>query len=200
VLQVNEELTRQRTRALAIKAKTDAGERLAAADRLWLVSMAKRYKLSRGNIDGLIQRLDVVPVSLALAQAASESGWGTSRFVREGNALFGEWTYSKKDMGIAPAERDEGAIHRVRAFPSLLDSVRSYVLNLNTHRAYKKFRTLRARLQRSGAALDGYALAGTLDKYSERGEVYVGELRAIMEQNSLRRLDDARLSQGKPLI
>lgn len=200
VLQVNEEIAKDRARLLVIQAKKREGKRLSATDRLWLVSAAARYKVKTKDTASLLARMDEVPVSLALAQAASESGWGTSRFVREGNALFGEWTFSDKDHGLVPEGREEGKTHKVRAFSSLLDSVRAYVGNLNTHRAYRSFRSLRAKLRRSEAPLDGALLAGTLLSYSERGEAYVDDLRAIISANNLDRLDDARLQKGKPVI
>ena len=200
VLQVNEEILANRRRALDVQAALQAGEQIPATDRLWLAVTTGEYGLKRTDIKGLIHRLDTVPVSLALAQAASESGWGTSRFVREGNALFGEWTFSDETAGIAPDERDDGETHRVRAFTTLLDSVRAYARNLNTHRAYREFRSLRARLRQSQAPLDGSVLAGTLKRYSERGEVYIGELRSIIKYNDLQELDGVKFSNEKPLI
>lgn len=200
VLQVNEEIEKDRARLLSVQTRKAEGKRLSATDRLWLISVAARYKVARDDLSSLRARMDIVPVSLALAQAASESGWGTSRFVREGNALFGEWTFSKNAAGIVPLGRDEGKAHKIRAFSSLLDSVRAYVGNLNTHRAYRSFRAVRAKLRRSGAPLDGTLIAGTLTKYSERGEAYVAELRTIINGNGLNALDGAQLQKGKPLI
>jgi Bax protein len=191
VLKVNEELRTDRRRLWSIKSKKRLGRKLGAVDRLWLIVMTERYHVKRGDIDALLDRVDVVPPSLALAQAAEESGWGTSRFVRQGNALFGQWTWSGD--GIAPLERADGKTHKIKAFSSLLESVRAYALNLNTHRAYKRLRRARARMRASGA-LDGYALAGYLDKYSERGDAYVETLRTIMDANQLRRFEGAELA------
>lgn len=193
VLQVNEEILKDRRRALRIRNEERLGRHIAAADRLWLNVMTARYGVPRQNIAALLVRLDVVPPSLALAQAATESGWGTSRFAREGNAIFGQWTWSQ-DAGIVPMDRGEGQTHRVRAFRSLIDSVRAYMLNINTHSAYRALRHERAALRRKGAPLDGADLAQYLDKYSQRGEAYVADLQTIIAANNLSALDDARLA------
>jgi len=193
VLQVNEEISAERDRLWQVRFDKSMGRKLDAVDRLWLAVMSDKYKVKRGDIDALMQRVDIVPPSLALAQAAEESGWGTSRFAREGNAIFGQWTYSKKVDGIKPLEREEGQSHRIRAFDSLLDSVRAYARNLNTHRAYRAFRKERATLRRGGKPIDGLRLTTTLTSYSERGEDYVRTLRTIMSANALEKFDKARL-------
>jgi len=203
VLQVNEQIAEDRARLMNLRASSKYGESLDALDRLWLAVMAERYGVDRDDVDGLLARHDEVPPSLALAQAATESAWGTSRFVREGNAMFGQWTFSAKDKGIVPNERLTGQAHRVRAFDSLYDSVFSYVTNLNRHRAYKEFRVMRTAMRNSGQTLDGLRLASTLHRYSERGGSYVAELQAIISSNELDLLDGARLSGNigfEPLI
>lgn len=192
ILQVNEEILADRKRLWSLRYRSRMGETLSAQDRLWLAMMAERYETSRGDIGALLRRVDVIPPSLALAQAAEESGWGTSRFSREGNAIFGEWTFSE-DRSLTPKDRKNGKLHRIRSFPSLLDSVRAYARNLNTHRAYRELRLFRASLRRHGAPLDGGVLARHLTSYSERGEKYVDTLQIIMDSNELRQLDDARL-------
>ena len=194
VLQVNEQILQDRARLWKLSASQNTGERLSAVDRLWLAVMAERYGTKRGNIGALLNRHDVVPPSLALAQAASESAWGTSRFVREGNAMFGQWTFTAKHEGIVPSERASGKTHRVRAFSSLYESVLSYAVNLNKHRAYQEYRTMRATMRAEGRTIDGMHLAGALHRYSERGASYVAELRAIISGNDLVLLDNARLS------
>lgn len=202
VLQVNEQILKDRTRLKDLAHAQTIGS-LEALDRLWLAVMAERYGTKRGDIEAVLKRHDVVPPSLALAQAATESAWGSSRFVREGNAMFGQWTFSSQDLGIVPMKRDEGKTHRVRAFSSLYDSIDSYVTNLNKHRAYKEFRDMRAGMRRQDQPLDGMRLAGTLYRYSERGADYVNELRAIISSNDLRLVDGARLSPDEdfePLI
>jgi Bax protein len=128
------------------------------ADRLWLMIAADRYRVRVGDLAALARRMDVIPPSLALAEAAVESGWGTSRFAREGNALFGQWKFSASG-DLVPLRRDPGKTHRVRAFDSLLDSVRAYVRNLNAHPFYQVFRQARSKMRPEGAPLDGSLLA-----------------------------------------
>lgn len=199
VLQVNEEITVDRARLWEIRTRIKLGSKLAATDKLWLAIMADRYNARRDDVDGILARHDVVPPSLALAQAATESAWGTSRFVREGNAMFGQWTFSAKD-GLIPNQRSAGKSHRVKAFPSLIESVRSYVTNLNRHRAYREYRSLRADMRARGGPIDGHLLAPTLHRYSQRGASYVSELQSIIEINGLRGLDNARLMDIDHLI
>ncbi len=203
VLQVNEQIVEDRARLWELRTQKQAGSKLNALDRLWLAALAEPYGVDRDNIGALLARHDVVPPSLALAQAATESAWGTSRFVREGNAMFGEWTFAQNHKGIVPNQRDDGKSHRVRAFDSLYDSVQSYVTNLNKHKAYKEFRAARAEMRATGQTVDGMRLANTLHRYSERGAVYVSELHAIISGNELDMLDGARLSLDgafEPLI
>jgi Bax protein len=192
VLQVNEEIRADRRRLWDLRYSLRAGEKLDAVDRLWLMIAADRYRVSAGDLAALARRMDVIPPSLALAQAAVESGWGTSRFAREGNALFGQWTFSTSG-DLVPLRRDPGKTHRVRAFDSLLDSVRVYMRNLNTHPSYQAFRQARSKMRREGAPLDGSLLAARLDHYAEQGEAYVATIRATIESNDLGRFDDARL-------
>jgi len=193
VLQVNEEIAKDRKRLWDIRFRRNLGLKIDALDRLWLDSMAEQYGVRHGDIDGLLARVDIIPPSLALAQAAEESGWGRSRFAKEGNALFGQWTYSAQHKGIKPSERDEGATHRIRAFDNLAHSVRAYMQNLNSHRAYRGLRKMRQQMRAKGSPLDGFLMAGTLTRYSARGENYVMALRSIMEVNGLAAFDDARL-------
>jgi Bax protein len=135
--------------------------------------------------------MDEVPVSLALAQAAKETGWGTSRFAQEGNALFGQWTWSGE--GLRPKEADEGKGHKVMKFNILQASVRAYQRNLNTHKTYREFRLVRAQLRDEGKKLDSIVLSKYLDEYAETGQEYVKILRKIIEQNDLKDFDDAKL-------
>lgn len=149
----------------------------------------------------LLRRVDAVPPSLALGQAAYESGYGTSRFATTGNALFGQWAWDTSAMQ-PEAQRESLGSYGVRAFETPIDSVRAYLFNLNTHRAYEAFRRERER-QRAGArgrtVFDGIALAGTLQEYSERREAYVDDLQGIMRFNRLGRADDLRLMPGDPV-
>jgi Bax protein len=137
--------------------------------------------------------MDIIPPSLALAQSAEESGWGTSRFARQGNALFGQWTWDRS-QGIRPSAAAASATHAIRRFPTLLAAVRAYARNLNTHRAYASFRLERERLRQQSQPISGFRLATTLTRYSERGGAYVRSLHAIMRGNDLARFDQARLS------
>ncbi len=195
ILQVNDEIRDERARLLDLQSRRLNGEKLAAVDRLWLLAMAERYKVKRGNLKELIKRVDIIPVSLALAQAAEESGWGSSRFTREGNAMFGQWT-TKQAKGIIPAKRDAGKTHKIKVFESLLHSARAYAINLNTHRAYRELRTVRKKLRRLGEPVQGRRLVETLTAYSERGQDYVKTIRAIMAVNKLKQFESAELNTG----
>ena len=203
VLQVHEEILRDRRRLWNLHFQTSLGMKTGPADRLWLMVMAERYGFERVSIEALLKRVDIIPPSLALAQAAEESGWGTSRFVREGNAVFGQWTYSNTGS-LVPSRRDVDKQHRVRTFNSLLDSVRAYAHNLNTHAAYRQMRKVRSNLRLKGAPLDGLVLVENLKSYSQRGQKYVEGIRALIKRNNLHRFDDARLRDGstipRPLI
>lgn len=192
VLKENERILLERGRVLALRQRHAGGRGLTPREREWLEDLALRYGLESLDFDRLLTRVDIIPPSLALAQAAEESGWGTSRFAVEGNAPFGQWTFDAKE-GLVPSERDKGKSHLVRAYDDLLDGVRAYARNLNTHRAYREFRKMRAETRGKGRELDGYALAGTLKRYSERGAGYVESVRTIMRTNELRSLDRARL-------
>ena len=150
--------------------------------------------LAEETTDTLMNRIDAVPASLALAQAAIESGWGTSRFVREGNNLFGEWTWQASE-GLKPRDRAKGADHFVRVFDDLRDSVRSYLNNLNTHAAYQRFRSLRARAAQAGREMTPTEMTAGLEKYSQRGWDYVKQVREMMSVNGLEQaVANARLS------
>ncbi len=194
VLEVNRAIEEDRARLLSIRDRRRTGQKVPAHDRLWLAAKAEQFGLSEDDgIATLLRRIDVVPPSLALAQAAVESGWGTSRFAREGNALFGQWTWSDSDKGLVPHHRENGKTHRIKVFDHLIESVAAYMVNLNTHRAYRAFRDKRATLRHTGKTLDGHVLAGTLTRYSELGDDYVRTLRTVITVNGLRDLDDAEL-------
>lgn len=196
VLQVNEMLVHQRHRLVALSDKLDAGERLSARERRWLDDVAAYYKVKSGDIDGLLERVDVIPPSLALAQAALESGWGTSRVAHEGNALFGQYMFDER--AVPPSDDGQGnASFRLRTFGGLLDAVVAYAHNLNTHRAYRAFRAGRAEARELGRNLDGYTAAGLLTRYSTRGEDYIRDVRRLIDQNDLDAFDNAWLVGGK---
>lgn len=193
VLHVNETTLEQRKRALALYDAARAGFRLSKQDKDWLGELHRYYRVAEGDAAELFRRIDVVPPSLALAQAAEESGWGTSRFAQEGNAIFGQWT-ANDAHGLVPQKRNADARHAVQRFAELAGSVRAYIRNLNTHGAYREFRTKRATLRQRPMPLNGYALASTLRRYSERGEAYVETLRSLIRSNKLRHFDRAKLT------
>lgn len=168
----------------------------------WMKSLAQKYKvLKKGDTDltedaleKLKRRVDIIPPSLALAQAAEESGWGTSRFATEGNALFGQWDFSGE--GMQPKEqRKELGDYGLARFETPLDAVKSYMLNLNTTFAYAQLRTLREDLRNKDEKITGWELANSLERYSERGQEYIDGLHDMMSYNKLQSLDYAYLSQ-----
>lgn len=166
-----------------------------------LLDIARKYRLINNEIltltekqrQKLLQQVDIMPPSLALAQAAEESGWATSRFTEEGNAFFGQWDFSGKGM-TPKQQRKELGNYGLARFDSPLDSVEGYMLNINTTGAYKKLRVLRAKLREKNKAITGLELAGTLDKYSERGQAYIDGLRSMIRYNKLEDVDEAYLS------
>ena len=157
----------------------------------WLNRKFKQYGVLNRDIPTLKVRMDIIPVSLAIAQAAKETGWGTSRFALEGNALFGQWTWSGD--GIKPAGAESDTKHKVMKFKVLKASVRAYQRNLNTHSSYKSFRQLRAQLRDDSDKLDSLLLAEQLDNYAETGKEYTKILKQIINQNSLKDFDDVKL-------
>ena len=157
----------------------------------WLKEKFKQYGLKDGDFYSLKVRMDEIPVSLALAQAAKETGWGTSRFAQEGNALFGQWTWSGE--GIKPAGVDKDAKHKVAKFAVLKASVRAYQRNLNTHSSYIEFRKERAIQRDNDEKLDSLRLVNYLDKYAETGKQYIDVLKKIIKQNSLTDFDDVNV-------
>jgi Bax protein len=193
VLQANEHVTRERLRILDLQDRVSGGKKLTGAEEAWLAEVADRYGLEKADFASLLERVDIIPPSLAVAQAAEESGWGTSRFAREGNALFGQRIYKDNRPGIVPTERGEGESYKVRAFDHLLQGVTAYVHNLNSHFAYDGFREARAGMRGEGGVIEGYRLVETLERYSERGEAYLETIKLIMRVNKLQLLDRAWL-------
>ena len=151
-------------------------------------SLFKEYAVEAGDVKELLRRVDVVPASLVLAQAALESGWGRSRFARQGNALFGQWTWTE-GAGIVPKDREEGKTHAVKSYRSLLASVRGYMTNLNSAGPYTRLRKAREKATAAGKPVTGRELAAYLDKYSEEGEVYVKKVRSMISVNKLAPMD-----------
>jgi Bax protein len=187
VIEENNKIKLDRRKLFSILNKNQNTE----LEKKWLYSKFKQYGVLNKDLLTLKVRMDIVPVSLAIAQAAKETGWGTSRFALEGNALFGQWTWSGE--GIKPAGADDDATHKVMKFKILKSSVRAYQRNLNTHSSYKQFRIARAELRDNKAKLDSLLLVNYLDKYAETGKEYVKILKQIIQQNSLRDFDDVKL-------
>ena len=160
-------------------------------EKKWLEKKYKQYGVRQNDLSTLKIRMDEIPVSLAIAQAAKETGWGTSRFALKGNALFGQWTWAGE--GLKPKNAEEGEDHKVMKFHSLQLSVRAYLRNLNTHSSYKNLRKARTKLRNQNKSLDSLILANHLDKYAETGNQYIEVLRKIIEQNNLKDFDEARL-------
>jgi Bax protein len=194
ILQANETVMTERRQLQAVLAKKN----LDGVDRAWLGELAARYDAKPDDASELLRRVDIVPPSLALAQAAEESGWGTSRFAQEANAVFGQWTY-RSDTGVVPNRRDDGKRHKIRSFGGLRASVLAYLRNLNIHWAYVEFRQRRADLRARQGWLSGYELTPSLERYSERGKAYVKTIRTIMRVNGFVAYDQARLEGGDRL-
>ena len=187
ILDENEKITADRKKLFQILSKNFN----TVGERVWLKRRFKEYKIDDQDLSKLKMRMDIIPVSLAIAQAANESGWGTSRFALEGNALFGQWTWSKK--GISPADQDPDKTHKVLQFQILKASVRAYKNNLNTHNAYKEFREVRAQLRQKELPISGLALAKYIKNYAAIGDKYVVIIQDIIEKNSLEDFDNAYL-------
>ena len=187
ILQENNNIKLDRKRLFSIITKSNNTK----LEKKWLEKKYKQYGVVSKDLSELKIRMDIVPVSLAIAQAAKETGWGTSRFALEGNALFGQWTWSGE--GLKPKEADENKGHKVMKFNVLQASVRAYQRNLNTHKSYKSFRLARAELRDRKRPLDSLVLSTFLDNYAETGEKYVEVLQKIIKQNNLKDFDDSKL-------
>ena len=164
-------------------------------ERVWLNRRFKEYKIADSDLAELKTRMDIIPVSLAIAQAAIESGWGTSRFALEGNALFGQWTWGKK--GIEPKQKDANKKFKILNFQILRASVRAYKNNLNTNNGYKEFREARALLRQNDEKISGLKLAKYLFRYAATGKEYTTSLEKSIKINSLDDFDEARLLTAK---
>jgi uncharacterized FlgJ-related protein len=205
ILRANELILMDRELLGKLRSSFSQNKPIAEKDQVWIKKLAQVYRI---NLDGdqvtgaliedLWKKVDIVPVSLALAQAAEESGWGTSRFAAEGNAVYGQWTWG--DNAIKPEQqRKELGNYGIAAFESLQQSVCAYMLNLNTHNAYERLRNKRAELRNKNQKITGLQLAETLTKYSERGEEYVQGLKSMINSNKLAPADDAYLSNDPPI-
>ena len=187
ILEENNNIKKDRRRLFNIINKSNNSK----IEKKWLEKKYKQYGIPSKDLSVLKIRMDEIPVSLAIAQAAKETGWGTSRFAQEGNALFGQWTWSGE--GLKPKDADKNEGHKVMKFNVLQASVRAYQRNLNTHSSYKNLRKARAELRDRGENLDSLILVNYLNEYAETGEEYVKVLKKIIEQNNLKDFDDAKL-------
>ena len=170
------------------------GQPLTDVEYATMLDVAEEYRLDAAELSNrqvmreLMKRVDVIPTSLVLAQAANESAWGMSRFAREGNNIFGQWCFDE-GCGLVPSRRGQDATHEVRAFSSVQASVSAYFRNLNTNHSYEDMREMRAQMRVQGRSLDSMVLARGLTRYSERGMAYVSELQDIIRINRLSALD-----------
>ena len=187
ILEENNKILLDRKKLFAILNKNNNSK----SDNNWLNKKFKQYGISKKDIPTLKRRMDIIPPSMAIAQAAKETGWGTSRFALEGNALFGQWTYT--DKGIKPAEADIGTTHKVMMFNVLKSSVRAYARNLNTHKSYRKMRYIRAIQRDNEGKLNSNELVDYLYNYAETGKEYTEVLKKIIKQNSLNDFDDVKI-------
>ena len=187
ILQENNNIKLDRIKLFSIIKKSNNTD----LEKKWLQKKYKQYGVVSKDITTLKIRMDEIPTSLAIAQAAKETGWGTSRFALDGNALFGQWTWSGE--GLKPKESEKNKGHKVMKFNVLQASVRAYQRNLNTHKSYKDFRKARAEFRENDIPLDSLLLSQHLDKYAETGQKYVDILQQIIKQNNLKDFDDAKL-------
>ena len=203
-LRSNELILADRARLEELSQRPD---RVSAEEQRWVEQMAEKYRFNLDDypddtgelLKDLLSRVDIIPPSLVLAQAAEESGWGTSRFAFTGNALFGQWTWG--DNGIRPEEQRGGrGDYKIAAFDAPLQSVQAHALNLNTHHSYLQFRIKRRQARAAGRRISGNDLAGALTSYSERGTDYVKTIRSIIGYNRLDPVDDAFLGDGQAIV
>ena len=201
----NQKLLEERRRLQAMTG-TPSSE-LGFADKRLIRNLAEYYEVDAAlpmdkQIQELLLRTDIVPVSLALSQAAMESAWGTSRFAVEGNNLFGQWCY-KAGCGIVPSRRGDGRSHEVARFSDVRAAVASYMRNINSHLAYAELRASRAELRSAGEPITGHEMAKHLLRYSERGQDYVSEIQSMIRVNKLSELDTPsanRILTPRPML
>jgi len=189
--QKNELLLSTRDRLLQIKNEVDQKHELGFVDREQLNRLREDFAVTledypsdKQAIDVLLSRVDIIPPAMVIAQAAIESGWGTSLFAQEGNNLFGEWCF-KKGCGIVPSRRAASATHEVRRFDSIEDSINSYYRNINTNNAYRSLRDLRTKIRNDKDKFTGRALVAGLGKYCGRGDIYITEVRSMIKSTKL---------------
>jgi Bax protein len=194
ILDENNKILENRKKLFKILSKSTN----SMGEKRWLKRRFKEYGIKKGDITELKVRMDIIPASIAIAQAAIESGWGTSRFALEGNAMFGQWTWNKN--GIEPTDKGKNQDHRILKFSMLRSSVKAYKNNLNTHNGYKEFREKRAELRKNNKKIYGLKLVDYLYNYASTGKEYTKSLKKTIDQNRLTDFDDATLmNSGKSL-
>ena len=191
ILDENNKILDDRKRLFKILGK----ESNSMGEKVWLKRRFKDYQISNEDVTELKSRMDIIPASLAIAQAAKESGWGTSRFALEGNAMFGQWTWGQD--GIEPSEKKGNEQHKILKFPMLRSSVKAYLKNLNTHRGYNEFRKKRSLLRQNNKEISGVDLADYLYNYAKTGSEYVKILKQIIRQNNLTDFDKSTLMNSR---
>ena len=190
----NEKILEDRNKLKSIASKKMTTD----TEKQWLRQKLLEYKVKNGKLEELEKRMDIIPTSLALAQAAKESGWGTSRSALEGNAMFGQWTWTGN--GIEPLFKDKSKTHKILKFPILRASVKSYINNLNTHKSYKKLRDIRTELRKKNRTIAGLKLTETLDNYAETGKEYTKIIAQIIKENRLADFEPVTLTKSKKVI
>ena len=188
----NEEIMAQRKRVIAIGDKIKKGGKPTASEQTFLNDVRTEYKTDSNNIDDILIKLDEMSVSMAIGQAIQETGWGESRFLIKGNALFAEWTWGGE--GMLPRARKSGLIHRIKTFPTLYHSVESYAKNLNRTKYYAGFRQMRSKLRAEGKSLDGAYLMSSMLRYSTEGNKYILDVKKIIQANRLNDFDKVKLA------
>ena len=192
ILDENNKISENRKKLFKILGKQNNSR----GERVWLKRRFEDYGIKNEDVTALKIKMDVIPVSIAIAQAAKESGWGTSRFALEGNAMFGQWTWGKK--GISPLKREKNKDHKILKFPILRSSVQAYKNNLNTHKGYREFREKRAELRSKNKKISGSELVKYLHNYAATGSEYTRILKKIIDQNGLTDFDNAVLMNSSP--
>ncbi|MDG1997331.1 MAG: glucosaminidase domain-containing protein, partial [Emcibacteraceae bacterium] len=187
ILKVNDDIVADRELLSEIMFTREYSGDFNEADRVWLQEKMKRYRIQGFDIPALYARMNIIPPSLAITQAAIETGWGTSRFATEANALYGQWTWDE-DKGMVPLKREAGKTHSIKVFKDLMSAVRGYALNLNTHPAYEDFRSERGRFE-NPEDINVNDLLITLIFYSELGFEYIDRLNGIIRVNKLKQFD-----------
>jgi Bax protein len=190
---INEQILQERSRLVSLFEKRKKNEELSWLDEKWLKEVSQAHRMTDFNVtqlkhwEELLLRVDVIPASLVLAQAANESGWGTSRFAVLGNNYFGQYC-TKPGCGIQPLSARGSNLPEVQKFGSVFQSIRSYFRNLNSHRAYAKVRQIRAKMRKTDQPLDGMLLADGLEQYSTRGQAYIQDLKKMIRSDSFEKM------------